>query len=117
MPGVAEVLARESRAQPIHPPDRGPIDGRDIAKVRDRTEPLSQHVGGERVGLGVPGHRTTDDGLQAHLKAAIAAAQRTDQHGRALRYTPIRFAWVEGSVEGSSRTHTMTFRNAKERIR
>jgi hypothetical protein len=79
--GVGDVLTREPGGEDIDRwglSDRRPVDGADVAEVRDAGEPVGEDGSGVRVGLGVPDEPSAEDSLDGEVESAVAGTQRPD---------------------------------------
>jgi hypothetical protein len=70
--GVRERLTGVTRCEVFDGLDIGPVDGGDVAEVRNARVVVGQDLRWRRFDLGVPADLTADDGPQALVEAAIA---------------------------------------------
>src|SRR6266542_6990607 len=72
------ILAGEPGGDDVDRRDARPVDGADVAKVRDAREPRGEDGLGVPVGFGVPDELSAEDGVDGEVEAAVAGAQRPD---------------------------------------
>lgn len=78
-PATETSLTGETGRQDTHPGNEGPVDGCDVAQVRDAGPVAGQDARGVRIDLGVPGKRPAEGGLHAQVQPSVPRAERTDQ--------------------------------------
>jgi hypothetical protein len=83
-PGVGDIGARETAAEDVDRFHLCPVDGGDVAEVRDAGEPHGEHLRGVGVGLDVPGDGAADDRLDSEVERADPGEQRPDPHAAAF---------------------------------
>jgi hypothetical protein len=72
---VGYVLAGEPAGEDIHRLDCGPVDGRDVAEVRDAWVAVLEDSAGGRVDLGMPRHLAVEHRPDAFVEHPGAGEQ------------------------------------------
>jgi hypothetical protein len=79
-PGAAHVLAGEACGEHVHRRHGQPVDCRDVPEVRDAGEPRGEDRRSAGVGVRDPCELAAEDGVNGHVQAGVAGAERTDLH-------------------------------------
>jgi len=77
-------LAGEPADENVHGLELVPVDGRDVAEVRDAGPVVRADAGDGFVEFGEPHGLGIEDGLDGEVEAAVAAEQRPDLESRRL---------------------------------
>jgi hypothetical protein len=78
LPGCADVLAREARAEDVYRLYRFPSDFGDVAQVLNRRKLVREDRRRSRVVVSHPGELATEHSLNGHSQTLVAGAQTAD---------------------------------------